>query len=183
VAYGDCNAQQFARERLKNVGCADRLGARQLDQQNPATGAFNQRAHGTGVTFSFTEVTFQVTEKLPVIHFRRANVGAEHVRDLSPAVLLFATKHTLVVGMTQAGNQLSLQSTYGLGISAVVADGAGCALEQDGNVAQAVVLMEQAGHGHAIFGLKLLVAAGCLLHLLTLQSLQVLHFTFESAKN
>jgi hypothetical protein len=43
-----------------------------------------------------------------------------------------------------------------------------------------VVLLEQAGHGHAVFGLALVVAAGCEEHLLTLCGLQVLHFTFES---
>jgi hypothetical protein len=61
------------------------------------------------------------------------------------------------------------------------ADGAGRAVEHGGNVAQAVVLLQQAGHGHAVFGLELLVAAGRGGHLLTLQGLQVLHFTFESA--
>jgi hypothetical protein len=62
------------------------------------------------------------------------------------------------------------------------ADGAGRAVEHGGNVAQAVVLLQQAGHGHAVFGLELLVAAGRGGHLLTLQGLQVLHFTFESAE-
>jgi len=50
------------------------------------------------------------------------------------------------------------------------------------DVAQAAVLLQQAGHGYSVFGLELLVAAGCRLHLLTLRGLQVLHFTFESAK-
>jgi len=36
-------------------------------------------------------------------------------------------------------------------------------------------------HGHAVFGLELPVAAGRDGHPLTLCSLQVLHFTFESA--
>jgi hypothetical protein len=45
-----------------------------------------------------------------------------------------------------------------------------------------VVLLEQACHGHAVFGLELLVAAGSGRHLLTLRGLQVLHFTFESAE-
>jgi hypothetical protein len=61
------------------------------------------------------------------------------------------------------------------------ADGAGRSVEYLGDGAQTVVLLEQAGHGHAVFGLELLVAAGCRLHLLTLRCLQVLHFTFESA--
>ena len=64
---------------------------------------------------------------------------------------------------------------------ALAADGAGRAVEHSGDIAHAVVLLQQAGHGHAVFGLELLIAPGCRLHLLTLRGLQVLHFTFESA--
>ena len=46
---------------------------------------------------------------------------------------------------------------------------------------QTVVLLEQADHDHAVFGLVLLIAAGSGRHLLTLRGLQVLHITFESA--
>ena len=65
---------------------------------------------------------------------------------------------------------------------ALSADGTGGSVEEGGNVAQAVVLLEQAGHGHAVFGLELLVSPWDRLHLLTLRVLQVLHFSFESAR-
>jgi hypothetical protein len=61
------------------------------------------------------------------------------------------------------------------------ADGAGLALEHSGNVAQAVVLLRQTGHGYAVFRLALLVATVCRLFLLPLRDLQILHFTFEFA--
>lgn len=63
----------------------------------------------------------------------------------------------------------------------LAADGAGGAIEGGGNAAHAVVLQQQAGHGPAVFGLALIVAPGCRLHLLSLLSLQVLHFSFEFA--
>lgn len=42
----------------------------------------------------------------------------------------------------------------------LTADGARLAVEHGSNVAQTVVLLEQAGHGHAFFGLELLVVPG-----------------------
>lgn len=73
-------------------------------------------------------------------------------------------------------------TSYLANVSMMLAtDGTGRAIEHGGNVAQAVVLLQQAGHGHTVFGLELLVAPGCCLHLLNLRGLQVLHFTFQSA--
>lgn len=39
-------------------------------------------------------------------------------------------------------------------------DGARRAVEHGSDVAQAAVLLQQAGHGHSVFGLELLVAPG-----------------------
>jgi hypothetical protein len=63
------------------------------------------------------------------------------------------------------------------------ADSTGRSVECRGDSAQTVVQLKQAGHGHAFFGLELLVVAGSGGHLLALRGLQVLHFTFESARS
>ena len=61
-------------------------------------------------------------------------------------------------------------------------DGAGCTSKSSCNVSHGVVLEMEAGQGHALFGLDLFVVFQWSdLHLRTLQGLQVLHFTFESA--
>ena len=61
-------------------------------------------------------------------------------------------------------------------------DGAGCTSKSSCNVMHVVVLKMEAGQGHALFGLGLFVVFQWGdLHLRTLQGLQVLDFTFESA--
>lgn len=80
------------------------------------------------------------------------------------------------------GVRTGWRSTSPLGdvAMALATDGAEDAVEHGGNVAQFVVLLRHAGHGHVALGLELLVTPGCRLHLGTLRGLQLLHFTFES---
>ncbi len=51
-------------------------------------------------------------------------MDAQHVGNLPPAVLSFAARHTLVVGMVQTGNQFAAKLAHGHGIDAVL-DGMG----------------------------------------------------------
>lgn len=60
------------------------------------------------------------------------------------------------------------------------ADGTCLATEQFGNVPLGVVLLHEAGDGHAVFRLEVAIRMRRFEHLLTLID-QVLHFTFESA--
>ena len=62
-------------------------------------------------------------------------------------------------------------------------DGAGRAPKGPSNLSHGELLKMEAGQGHALFGLDLFVVFQWGdLHLRTLQGLQVLHFTFESAE-
>ncbi len=62
-------------------------------------------------------------------------------------------------------------------------DGAGRAFEPRGDLRERVLLVEQRGDGHALFGLELLIAFGWgVVHRRTLLDWQALHFTFESAQ-
>lgn len=124
LAHGYCNAQQLVRKRLEHVGRTGRLGVWQFDQHDQPAGTFDQGSHCAGVAFTLDEVTFPVPWKLPVFNLGRANVNAQHVRDLASSVQSFAAGHTLVVGMSQASYQLALEFTHRLGIDAVV-DGFG----------------------------------------------------------
>lgn len=61
-------------------------------------------------------------------------------------------------------------------------DGAGCTSKSSCNLSHGELLEMEAGQGNALFGLDLFVVFQWSdLHLRTLQGLQVLHFTFESA--
>ena len=98
--------------------------------------------------------------------------------------------------LMQLWNRSGLYSSFGgadhgglagvVAINAIAAqlpsDGAGCTSKSSCNVTHGVVLKMEAGQGHALFGLDLFVVFQWGdLHLRTLQGLQVLHFTFESA--
>ena len=98
--------------------------------------------------------------------------------------------------LMQLWNRSGLYSSFGGadrgGLAGVVAtngiaaqlpsDGAGRAPKGTSNLSHGELLKMEAGQGHALFGLDLFVVFQWGdLHLRTLQGLQVLHFTFESA--
>lgn len=113
-------AHNFVSEGLQHIGRAGRLGLRQLVQHEQSTGAFNQGAHGAGVTFAFDEVSLLVAWKLAVLDLGRAHMDAQHVGDLAAPVLALAARCALVVGLAQGGDQLHAQLAHGLGVDAVV---------------------------------------------------------------
>ena len=80
----------------------------------------DQSTYCAGIAFALDEVAFPVAGKLAVLHIGRAQVGAEHVRDLATSVLALAVWHALVVGVAQAGDQVLAKLAYELGVDAVV---------------------------------------------------------------
>ena len=108
LAHRYCNAQQLVRECLEHFGSTGWLGVWQVDEDDQPDGALDQGTHRDGVAFTFGEVAFPVSRKLPVLDLGGANVNAQHVRYLASAVLPFAAGHTLVVCMAQASYQLAL---------------------------------------------------------------------------
>jgi hypothetical protein len=73
-------------------------------------------AHLDVMSTALDEVALPVAGELPILNLRRAHMDAHHVRDLTSAVLSFAARHALVVGLAQGGDQLA----HGLGVDAVV---------------------------------------------------------------
>lgn len=91
-------------------------------------------------------------------------------------------------GLHSALGRTALGALAGIGaITADAAelprDGAGRATKRSGDLSHGEVLNIEAGESHAFFGLDLFVAIEWSdMHLRALQGLQVLHFTFESAR-
>lgn len=111
---------KFVREGLHHVGCAGGFELGQLDEHEQPAGALDQCANRTGVGRTLDQIALPVARKLPVFDLRRAQVDAHHVGDLTSAVLPLAARHALVVGVSQGGDQLSLELSHGLGVGAVV---------------------------------------------------------------
>jgi hypothetical protein len=106
-----------------------------------------------------------------------------HAKEHAISVQLIG-RSPLDVSLPTARDRCLAAVTCRLGVALELSgDGVGRALEHFGYLAYTVLLMNQAGQGHAFFGLELAIAFGWgVLHQLTLIGWQVLHFTFESAR-
>ena len=114
------DAEQLFCERLQDVGSAGRFELRQLDQHDQTTGALDQGAHGAGIGRALDEIALPMPWELSILDLWWAHMDAQHVRDLTSAILPLATGHTLIVSLAHAGDQLLAQLAYRLGIDAVV---------------------------------------------------------------
>jgi hypothetical protein len=92
----------------------------QFDQHHQTAGALHQGAHGAGVGCSFDPVALPVAGELAVFYLGPAQVNAEYLGDLSPAIWPLVARHLFVAGMAQGSDELTLELTHGLGIDAVV---------------------------------------------------------------
>jgi hypothetical protein len=114
------NVHQLVGEGLHHMGRAGRLVLGQLDQHHQPAGALDQGPHSAGISRALDQITLPVPWELAVLNLGRAQVDAQHLWDLPTPVLPLAARHSLVVCLAHAGDQLALEFAHGLGIDAVV---------------------------------------------------------------
>jgi hypothetical protein len=119
-AQRQINAQDLVSEPPQHIERTGWFDLRQLDQHQQSACAPHQRAHCAAVDFTRDEVAFQVAQELTVFNLRRAYVDADHVGNLSPAILPLAARHALVVRLAQRFDPITLELAHGMRVDAVV---------------------------------------------------------------
>jgi hypothetical protein len=96
------------------------LGVRQLDQDQLAAGALDQRADRGTVAGPLDQIALPMSGHQASLHLRWAFADAGHVADPAPPFAILGPPTTLRLALAQAGDQLAAQLTARHGVDRLV---------------------------------------------------------------